>query len=122
MKCLGIEISRFSIGLKIHELSKSKTVKYGSNVIGMIPALGTLAGIVRIAAHLFFRKCKRNNTYFIGAPIAKFRGIKVAQGAAELIPLFGPGIFWISRGSYLAVKQYQNYKRQQLNPFGDDND
>lgn len=108
MKCCGKNISFDSICDSISDitqkLAKNKVVRYGSNVIGVIPLVGSAVGILRIALQLFF-KTQESSLYDDKDPPIRFRAIKVAQGAAEFVPVVGPAVFWVARGTYLGLKE-----------------
>lgn len=111
MRCCGIVVSFDSFCEKVHDIGENKVVKYGSNVVGVIPIAGTVVGIVRIVAQTLFRKYQEAGLYEDRPkrdnPV-KYSEVKLVQGVAELVPIVGPGIFWTCRGIYLGFKACQN--------------
>lgn len=110
MQCCGINVTFDSFCEKVHDIGEMKVVKYGSNIIGVIPIAGSIVGIVRIAAQTLFRKYQEAGLYK-DRPVrdnpVKYSEVKLVQGVAELVPLVGPGIFWTCRGIYLGLKACQ---------------
>lgn len=117
MRCCGKNISFYSICDTItdttQKLAKNTVVKYGSNIIGVIPIVGTGVGITRIALQIFF-KTQKPSLYDDQDPPIRFRSIKVVQGAAEFVPVVGPAVFWVARGTYLGLKECGCFNKKAL--------
>lgn len=99
-------IAGFANFNSVMSFCKKKPVKWGSNMVALIPVIGTPIGIGRVALQGLFAlsdACKGslnvNGAKENKEKRARFKPIKLAQGLTEIIP-FGAIVFWIGKGIY----------------------